>query len=217
MSGEPSWKLVAHAPRLEVEAALIAHEDASDWDADIVIAGSEMAEDRPDDWRLEAWLPRRPTRSDRRALNGLFAQPPEWSEDRLPDTDWVTDSQQYLEPVRAGAFHIRTPHLPPCDEPAVHNFTIPASQAFGTGQHATTAGCLAMTSAQTRSISLAVASARGHSASAAKASKPVPVPISAQLRTTIPLAFIAVSIARQPAVVACWPVPKAWLAGMVKL
>ena len=147
MSGEPSWKLVAHAPRLEVEAALIAHEDASNWDADIVIAGSEMAEDRPDDWRLEAWLPRRPTRSDRRALDGLFAQPPEWSEERLPDTDWVTDSQQYLEPVRAGAFHIRTPHLPPCDEPAVHNFTIPASQAFGTGQHATTAGCLAMLTA----------------------------------------------------------------------
>ena len=142
-----SWKLVAFAPREVVTAALIAHEDAFDWDADIVIAGSEIAEDRPDDWQLEAWLPHRPTRADRAALNALFAQPPEWSEERLPDIDWVTSSQQYLDPVRAGAFEVRTPDHPPCADPGVHSFTIPASQAFGTGQHATTAGCLQMLTA----------------------------------------------------------------------
>ena len=128
-------------------AALIAHEDAFDWDADIVIAGSEVAEDQPDDWQLEAWLPRCPTQADRSALDALFAQAPPWSAERLPDTDWVTSSQQYLEPVRAGAFEVRTPGHPPCGDPAVRSFTIPASQAFGTGQHATTAGCLAMLTA----------------------------------------------------------------------
>ena len=147
MFADPVWKLVAHAPRQVVEAALVAHEDAPDWDPDIVIAGSEIAEDCPDDWQFEAWLPRRPTGSDRRALNALFAQTPAWSQDRLPDTDWVTSSQQYLEPVRAGRFEVRTPDHPPSADPAVHSFTIPASQAFGTGQHATTAGCLAMLTA----------------------------------------------------------------------
>ena len=147
MSGDRVWKLAAFAPRVEVEAALIAHEDAFDWDHDIVIAGSEIAEDHPDDWQLEAWLPRRPRPTDRRALNALFAQPPRWTEQRLPDVDWVTSSQQYLEPVRAGAFHVRTPDHPACTEPGVHSFVIPASQAFGTGQHATTAGCLAMLTA----------------------------------------------------------------------
>ena len=147
MSGNPGWKLTAFAPREVVTAALIAHEDAFDWDADIVIAGSEIAEDRPDDWQFEAWLPRQPTQADRTALDALFALPPKWSEDRLPDTDWVTSSQQYLEPVRAGAFEVRTPDHPPCGDPAVRSFTIPASQAFGTGQHATTAGCLAMLTA----------------------------------------------------------------------
>ena len=147
MSGNPGWKLTAFAPRHVVTAALLAHEDAFEWDADIVIAGSEIAEDRPDDWQFEAWLPRRPTRADRRALDGLFAQAPEWSEERLPDTDWVTSSQQYLEPVRAGRFEVCTPDHPPSADPAVHSFTIPASQAFGTGQHATTAGCLAMLTA----------------------------------------------------------------------
>jgi ribosomal protein L11 methyltransferase len=36
------------------------------------------------------------------------------------------------------------PEYPAVDEPGIRNFLIPTSQAFGTGQHATTAGCLAM-------------------------------------------------------------------------
>ena len=147
MSGDRVWKLSAFARRQAVEAALIAHEDALDWDHDIVIAGSEIAEHRPDDWQLEAWLPRRPRPTDRRALNALFAQRPKWSEERLPDINWVTSSQQHLEPVLAGAFNVRTPDHPDCSETGVRSFVIPASQAFGTGQHATTAGCLAMLTA----------------------------------------------------------------------
>ncbi len=68
-----SWKITALAPRPVIEAALIAHEDAFDWDPEIVLSGSEIAEDRPDDWRLEAWLPRRPTRADKAAIAALFA------------------------------------------------------------------------------------------------------------------------------------------------
>ena len=147
MSAETAWKLTAFAPREVVTSALVAHEDAFDWDAEMVIAGSEIAEDRPDDWQLEAWLPRRPTVADRGALDALFALPPRWSEERLPNTDWVTSSQQYLEPVRAGMFEVRTPDHPSCGDPVVRSFTIPASQAFGTGQHATTAGCLEMLTA----------------------------------------------------------------------
>lgn len=41
-------------------------------------------------------------------------------------------------------FHVHTPEHAPLDEAGVRDFCIPASQAFGTGQHATTAGCLTM-------------------------------------------------------------------------
>jgi ribosomal protein L11 methyltransferase len=140
-----SWKITALADRSTVEAALLAHEEAIDWDGEIVIAGSEIAEDRPDDWQLEAWLPRRPTPADRAAITALFgASAPELAVEALPDTDWVTQSQQLLEPIRAGRFNIRTPDHPPSGEAGVADFVIPASQAFGTGQHATTAGCLTM-------------------------------------------------------------------------
>ncbi len=69
-----------------------------------------------------------------------------WQSSNCPTSDWVTLSQQGIEPIRAGRFHVRTPEHPPLDEPGVRDFTIPASRAFGTGQHATTAGCLAMLS-----------------------------------------------------------------------
>ncbi|WP_374527217.1 50S ribosomal protein L11 methyltransferase [Novosphingobium sp.] len=145
MSAEQSWKITAFAPRAVIEGALLAHEDALDWDYDIVISGSEIAEDKPDDWQLEAWLPRKPSKADQQAVADLFAgTPPKFEIERLPDVDWLTQSQQGLEPIRAGKFYVHTPDHPALSEPGVRDFCIPASQAFGTGQHATTAGCLAM-------------------------------------------------------------------------
>ena len=143
-----SWKLLALAPRAVIEAALLAHEDAADWDPSIVIAGSELAEHRPDDWQLEAWLPRKPARVDKAALAGLFdGAAPAFTTEQLPETDWLTTSQSGLEPIRAGWFYVHTPEHPPLAEPGLRDFVSPASQAFGTGQHATTAGCLTILSA----------------------------------------------------------------------
>jgi ribosomal protein L11 methyltransferase len=143
-----AWKLIALAPRGVIEAALLAHEDAADWDPEIVLAGSEVAEDRPEDWRLEAWLARKPSRADKAAVAALFPDhAPKLKAEKLPETDWLTQSQHDLQPIRAGRFYVHTPEHPPLSLPEVRNFCIPASQAFGTGQHATTAGCLAMLSA----------------------------------------------------------------------
>lgn len=142
-----TWKITAFAPRNIIQAALIAHEDAWDWDHDIVIAGSEIAEDKPDDWQLEAWLDRKPSKADRAAINALFvSDAPFLLVEELPDEDWVTLSQQGVEPIREGVFYVHTPDYPANQEAGVCDFVIPASQAFGTGQHATTAGCLAMLS-----------------------------------------------------------------------
>ncbi len=140
-----SWKLIAFAPRGVIEAALLAHEDAHDWDPEIVISGSEVAEDRPNDWQLEAWIDRPPIRRDKAAIAALFGKrAPNLLVEKLPDIDWLTHSQQGLEPIRAGRFYVHTPEHPPLDQRGVRDLVVPASQAFGTGQHATTAGCLEM-------------------------------------------------------------------------
>ncbi|MCK5745191.1 50S ribosomal protein L11 methyltransferase [Oricola sp.] len=60
----------------------------------------------------------------------------------LPDIDWVAKSLEGLKPVRAGRFLIHGCH----DREAVRAndvaIEIEAGQAFGTGHHGTTAGCL---------------------------------------------------------------------------
>ncbi|WP_159871069.1 50S ribosomal protein L11 methyltransferase [Novosphingobium sp. 9U] len=133
------------AGRQAVEAALVAHEDQVDWDAEIVLAGTEIAEDRPEEWKLEAWLPREPSAQDRAAVLGLFGNDnPELTIEPLEDEDWVAVSQADLEPIHAGRFVVRTPEHPTQEVPGTVEFVIPASQAFGTGHHETTAGCLAM-------------------------------------------------------------------------
>ena len=138
-----AWKLSGEATKRIVQAALLAHDEAWDFPEELVVSGREIAEDKPDDWILEVWLDRKPTSSDRNAVASLFAGgAPRLSAEKLPDQDWVTLSQQGVEPIRAGRFHVRTPEYP-ADEDAV-DFVIPASQAFGTGQHETTAACLAM-------------------------------------------------------------------------
>ncbi|RDC60134.1 Ribosomal protein L11 methyltransferase [Alteripontixanthobacter maritimus] len=148
MSADNAWKMTAFASKAAVETALLAHDTIDDWDADIVVSGSEVAKDRPDDWQLEAWLPRKPNAMDRKVVAGLFGvEVPDFTIEKLPDEDWVTTSQQGVEPIRAGPFHVHTPEHRPLDEPGVVNFAIPASQAFGTGQHETTAGCLEMLAA----------------------------------------------------------------------
>lgn len=138
-----TWKLTAPAPKLVVQAALLAHDLIDDWDHELVIAGREEAEDRPDDWVLEGWYPRKPGKAERQALADLFegAAPPIAIEE-LPPQDWVTLSQHNAPPIRAGCFHVHTPDYPA--DPDLIDFVIPASQAFGTGQHKTTAGCLEM-------------------------------------------------------------------------
>jgi ribosomal protein L11 methyltransferase len=138
-----SWKLTAHAPKRTVQAALLAHDEIEDWDFDLVIAGRELAEDRPQDWVLEGWYPRKPGKAQEQALAGLFeGKAPEITVEKLPEEDWLTLSQQNAQPIDAGPFHVHTPDFPRKD--GAINFVIPAAQAFGTGQHATTAGCLEM-------------------------------------------------------------------------
>ncbi len=140
-----SWKITAYAGKRVIQGALLAHEEAWDWDPEIVLSGCEIDEQKPEDWKLEAWLSRKPAKRDHEAIAALFSgKVPKLTAEKLPDQDWLTLSQQGVEPIRAGRFHIHTPDHPPSDDPGITSLAIPASQAFGTGQHETTAGCLAM-------------------------------------------------------------------------
>ena len=104
-----------------------------------VLVADEPDEARPDDWLIHAYFEHPPTSAEIATLASLGSGPPQV--EQLGEADWVTMSQAGLQPIRAGRFTVHTPtHAP---DPDRVNFEIDASLAFGTGQHATTSGCLA--------------------------------------------------------------------------
>jgi ribosomal protein L11 methyltransferase len=141
-----SWKVTLPCTRAEAEAIEADMEALAAFDPPPVLMTSEGRPDDPDDWRLEAYFGGKPDAAAIAAVRALVpssgsgkAKP-----ERVPDADWVTLSQAGLEPVRAGRFHVHTAAHDPSPDPAIRNFLIEASRAFGTGHHETTTGCLAM-------------------------------------------------------------------------
>ena len=137
-----SWKLSLPCTRAEAEAI-----DASDDVVEgMVLMTTETVEDDREHWRLDAYLEAEPDAATIAALLALVPSAagvaPEI--EALPEEDWVTLSQQGLEPIAEGRFVVHTSAHPVEEPQGGRAFLIEAGQAFGTGHHATTSGCLAM-------------------------------------------------------------------------
>nr|WP_294849687.1 50S ribosomal protein L11 methyltransferase [uncultured Sphingomonas sp.] len=138
-----SWRVTLRCTRAEAEA-LPESEDLFPFaEEPPVIVADEPDPHAPDDWRIHAYFAEQPSTQDLILLRRLAANGEPEVEHLEDTTDWVTKSQQGLEPIRAGRFFVHTPmHF--TDRPSdTINFEIDAGLAFGTGQHDTTAGCLA--------------------------------------------------------------------------
>ena len=140
-----SWKLSAIASKSAIEAALDARDLVIGWDDAIVLSAFEVSPKKPDVWQLDAYLQNKPGPIARKAVKALFGgKTQRLTEEKLPETDWLAESQKGNDPIRAGRFHVHTPDHAGLAKRGVVDFCIPAAQAFGTGQHETTAGCLTM-------------------------------------------------------------------------
>lgn len=97
-------------------------------------------------WQLDCYFNDRPGPAVVRRVEALVPSARGTKADlsALPDDDWITLSQQGLEPVRAGRFYVHTADNRGVVPPGSRALQIDAGLAFGTGGHATTAGCLAM-------------------------------------------------------------------------
>jgi ribosomal protein L11 methyltransferase len=103
-----------------------------------ILVADEPDPSKPDEWLIHAYFDHEPKAAELKALSALGGSVPQV--EQLGEADWVTMSQAGLQPIRAGRFYVHTPtHAP---HPDAINFEIDAGLAFGTGQHATTAGCL---------------------------------------------------------------------------
>lgn len=139
-----SWKLTLPCTKEEAEAVERDETPFAAQDDPPIIMSSEPDETKPDEWRLDAYFETEPTAEDIALFRTLApsASVIVPALERLPDEDWVTLSQQGLEPILAGRFFVHTPvHRDAIPQGAVA-LEIDAGRAFGTGQHETTSGCL---------------------------------------------------------------------------
>jgi ribosomal protein L11 methyltransferase len=134
-----SWRVTIPCTRAQGEAVA----DADDLFAGAanppVMVSDEPDAAKPDEWLIHAYFEHPPTAEELGTLIALGTGEPHV--EQLGEADWVTMSQTGLQPIRAGRFYVHTPmyrSVPPGTIP----FEIDAGLAFGTGQHATTAGCL---------------------------------------------------------------------------
>ena len=103
-------------------------------------------EDGDSAWKLEAYFGDKP---DMNAIRGALAPIGAFGDgvlEELPDIDWAAHALEGLGVVRCGRFVLYGVHdadkLP--GEDGDISIRIDANQAFGTGHHPTTAGCLAL-------------------------------------------------------------------------
>jgi ribosomal protein L11 methyltransferase len=141
-----SWRLTLPCTRAEAEAL----------DADITplalmepppsLVVRERDQVRPECWELAAYFEGKPDVASIALIQSLFPSSAghEPLLQQLPDEDWLTVSQAGLEPVHAGRFYVHTSTHAEAPPRGKVPFVIDASQAFGTGGHETTHGCLEM-------------------------------------------------------------------------
>ncbi len=141
-----NWKVTLPCTRAEGEAL------GDDWELlsslrpspSLVVEEVEAFNDAK--WQIVAYFDDKPrslviTALHKRLPSAVKAKP---VLEQIPDEDWLTLSQQNLAPVQAGRFFVHTPDYQGSVPKGSTRFVIPASQAFGTGGHETTSGCLAM-------------------------------------------------------------------------
>lgn len=109
------------------------------------VALTEIDEDR-DVHRVDVYVEGDPSDAATRASVALREAGLEQAleQEPLPDLDWVTLSLEGLKPVRAGRFIVHGAHDRAQRRAGDLAIEIEAGQAFGTGHHGTTAGCLRM-------------------------------------------------------------------------
>lgn len=99
-------------------------------------------EEAPSKFRLEIYVPTKQDAASAQAIVGAAAPELHLKQKRVKAADWVAMSLEGLPAVRAGRFIVAGAHALARESGGRTKIWIEASEAFGTGHHGTTWGCL---------------------------------------------------------------------------
>lgn len=142
MTAQPVWRVEIILPTSELCETFAQALD----DLHFAAAAFEVLPDQGP-WRLECYIDGMPDHGRVVAAIALASlqagvKEPDFTCAPLPDVDWVAENQKSFKPIRAGRFFIRPSHYEGVVPAGAWELVIDAATAFGTGEHATTKGCL---------------------------------------------------------------------------
>jgi ribosomal protein L11 methyltransferase len=140
------WRVGLTVPDVDAAAAAMAALDGA-CDA---VSTFEIEDDGA--WRVEGLSAERPERARIEAALALVSpgEPPVLDIDRLAPHDWLARNQASFPPIAVGRYFIHGSHHREAVPAGRIGLLIDAATAFGTGEHATTRGCLAALAALAR-------------------------------------------------------------------
>jgi len=99
-------------------------------------------EEKPGKFRIEIYVPTKQDAASAEAIVGAAAPELHLKQKKVKAADWVAMSLEGLPAVRAGRFVVAGAHALANESNGRTKIWIEASEAFGTGHHGTTWGCL---------------------------------------------------------------------------
>lgn len=140
MTVAEQWRVAVNVPGTMADAF-------ADAVADGALAVSTFELEEGGDWLVEATWAAEPDRSRLVARVAVLARvldllEPVLTVEPLPAIDWVTRCYQGFPPLRAGRYFIYGSHFEARPPSGMVALKIDAATAFGTGEHASTRGCL---------------------------------------------------------------------------
>jgi ribosomal protein L11 methyltransferase len=140
-SGERVWRLAVEAPHAALADAFAAALEPTG----AIVTAFETAPDGA--WLVQGFVQGKPERAQIEAsltlaALGFGAAEPALLLEQLPDLDWLRANQESFPPLRIGRYFVHGSHVADKVPAGAIGLLIDAATAFGTGEHATTAGCL---------------------------------------------------------------------------
>ncbi|HEV7369282.1 50S ribosomal protein L11 methyltransferase [Arenibaculum sp.] len=142
MSDSELWRVALTVPQTHVAPFADAVGDFA-----AALSTFEIEEGERGAWLIEATTHGEPDRARLIARVAVLAEAlglpePELTVEPLPRLDWLTRSYQSFPPIRAGRCFIYGSHYEGEVPPGAVGLLVDAATAFGSGEHATTKGCL---------------------------------------------------------------------------
>jgi len=170
MKAGQTWRVSLTVPMALAEAFAEAIAEQADSVATYEVCEGAPGVDGPETgalWGVEATGRSEPERARLVARVAVLAEAlgiaePELAIELVPQLDWVSRTYQGFPPIHAGRFFIHGSHIQEPPPPGAVALTIDAATAFGTGEHASTWGCLMALDSLGRRLRLGSGRQRAH-------------------------------------------------------